>query len=247
MIAKKVHNIWKIINKEVQMNFKKEKELKNFYKKNIFEHQNIFQSLVHILAIKLQTPTINYKNIKNIIFSLKKYHANFQKSIQKDLIQIFKKDPVVKNFYIPFLYFKGFHALQAYRISHYLWKENRKSLALFLQNQISIIFSVDIHPAAKIGNGIILDHATGIVIGETAIVEDNVSIFHSVTLGGKKYILGDRHPKIRQGVIIGAGAKIIGNIEIGFMSKIGAGSVVLTGIPPFSIAVGVPAKIIRKK
>jgi serine O-acetyltransferase len=142
----------------------------------------------------------------------------------------------------PFLFFKGFHALQAYRVAHWLWKQKRNSLALFLQNRISCVFAVDIHPAARIGKGIMFDHATGIVIGETAVVEDNVSIMQSVTLGGTGKEHGDRHPKVRSGVLISAGAKVLGNIEIGECAKVGAGSVVLKDVAPRTTVAGVPAK-----
>ncbi|MCY7430088.1 serine O-acetyltransferase, partial [Listeria monocytogenes ATCC 19115] len=143
----------------------------------------------------------------------------------------------------PLLYLKGFHALQAYRIGHWLWNQGRRALAIFLQNQVSVTFQVDIHPAAKIGRGIMLDHATGIVVGETAVIENDVSILQSVTLGGTGKSGGDRHPKIREGVMIGAGAKILGNIEVGRGAKIGAGSVVLQPVPPHTTAAGVPARI----
>ncbi|MDU5692021.1 MAG: serine O-acetyltransferase [Citrobacter freundii] len=139
-----------------------------------------------------------------------------------------------------------FHALQAYRIGHWLWHQGRQALAIFLQNQVSVTFQVDIHPAAKIGRGIMLDHATGIVVGETAVIENDVSILQSVTLGGTGKAGGDRHPKIREGVMIGAGAKILGNIEVGRGAKIGAGSVVLQPVPPHTTAAGVPARIVGK-
>jgi len=134
--------------------------------------------------------------------------------------------------------------LQSYRIAHWLWQQGRTSLALFLQNRISSVFAVDIHPAAKIGKGIMFDHATGIVIGETAVVEDNVSIMQSVTLGGTGKEAGDRHPKVRKGVLISAGAKILGNIEIGECAKVGAGSVVLKDVPPRTTVAGVPARVV---
>lgn len=163
-----------------------------------------------------------------------------------DLSAVRLRDPAVDKYSTPLLYLKGFHALQAYRIGHWLWGEGRKALAVYLQNQISVSFGVDIHPAAQIGCGIMLDHATGIVIGETAIVENDVSILQSVTLGGTGKTCGDRHPKVREGVMIGAGAKILGNIEIGRGAKIGAGSVVLHPVPPHTTVAGVPARIVGK-
>ncbi|CAL4318170.1 Serine acetyltransferase [Buchnera aphidicola (Thelaxes suberi)] len=237
--------LWNKIREEIKKTLETEKELVLFYNLNILNHNNFFQSLIHILAEKLKTDSFNEKNIKNIVNSISIFHNKLEQQFSQDLIHIIENDPVInKKCYIPFLYFKGFHALQSYRISHYLWKQKRKSIALYLQNQISTVFSVDIHPAAKIGKKVMLDHATGIVIGETSIIEDNVSIFHSVTLGSKHFIHGNRHPIIRKGVTIGAGAKIIGNIEIGKYSKIGAGSVVLHEVKPYSIVAGIPAKII---
>ena len=158
-----------------------------------------------------------------------------------DICAVKERDPAVRYYSTPLLYLKGFHALQGYRVAHWLWQQGRHSLAVFLQNQISVVFSVDVHPAAQIGRGIMFDHATGIIIGETAVVEDDVSILQNVTLGGTGKEHGDRHPKIREGVMIGAGAKVLGNIEVGRGAKIGAGSVVLQAVPAHTTVAGVPA------
>ncbi|MDR3424095.1 MAG: serine O-acetyltransferase [Alphaproteobacteria bacterium] len=163
-----------------------------------------------------------------------------------DLNAVMQRDPAVTEALTPFLYFKGFHALQTHRAAHWLWENGEKDTALFLQNRSSVLYATDIHPAAKIGKGIMLDHATGLVIGETAVVEDDVSMLHNVTLGGTGKEHGDRHPKIRAGVMIGAGAKILGNVEIGTGACIAAGSVVLKNVPPHTKVAGVPAKIIGK-
>jgi serine O-acetyltransferase len=162
----------------------------------------------------------------------------------RDMRVVRERDPACRSYATPLLYFKGFHALQCYRITHWLWLQGRHALALFLQNRISETFAVDIHPAARIGCGILLDHGHGFVVGETAVIEDDVSILHNVTLGGTGKAEGDRHPKIRYGVLIGAGAKILGNIEVGSGAKIGAGSVVLEPVPPHTTVAGVPAKIV---
>lgn len=161
-----------------------------------------------------------------------------------DIIAVQERDPAVGDFSTPLLYLKGFHALQVHRIANWLWKQNRRPLALYLQNRSSELFAVDVHPAATIGKGIMFDHATGVVIGETAVIEDNVSLLQGVTLGGTGKNCGDRHPKIRQGVMIGAGAKVLGNIEVGVGAKIGAGSVVLEAVPEHTTVAGVPAKIV---
>ncbi len=163
-----------------------------------------------------------------------------------DLVSVTKRDPAATDPLYPFLYFKGFQALQVHRAAHWFWQNGQKDTAVFLQNRSSVLYAVDIHPAAKIGKGIMLDHAHSIVIGETAVVEDNVSMLHEVTLGGTGKERGDRHPKIRKGVMIGAGAKILGNVEIGEGASIAAGSVVLHPVPPHTTVAGVPAKIVGK-
>ncbi|HYD19806.1 MAG TPA: serine O-acetyltransferase [Patescibacteria group bacterium] len=162
----------------------------------------------------------------------------------RDLQAIAGFDPAARDFVAPFLFFKGFHALQSHRLAHYLWNVDRQHLALFVQNRVSDLFGVDIHPAARIGSGVMMDHATGIVIGETAIVEDDVLFWHGVTLGGRSLVPGDRHPKVRQGAILGAHATIIGNIEIGAGAKVAAGSVVVHDVPPGVTVAGTPAKAI---
>jgi len=168
--------------------------------------------------------------------------ASIGTSIRTDLQAFRERDPACVRYSIPLLYFKGFHALQAYRVGHFLWQQGRSELALYLQSRVSEVFAVDIHPAAQIGSGILLDHATGLVIGETAVVGDHVSLLHEVTLGGTGKETGDRHPKIRSGVLIGAGAKILGNVEIGEGAKVAAGSMVLNDVPAHCTVAGVPAQ-----
>lgn len=163
-----------------------------------------------------------------------------------DIQAIKERDPACHSILCPILFYKGYQAISCYRIAHYLWLRERYSMALYLQSLISEVFAVDIHPAARLGSGLFLDHATSFVAGETAVVEDDVSILHEVTLGGTGKVRGDRHPKVRSGVLIGAGAKLLGNIEIGEGAKIGAGSVVLEDIPAHSTAVGVPARVIGR-
>lgn len=161
-----------------------------------------------------------------------------------DLEAIVRRDPAAQDALTPFLYFKGFHAIQTHRAAHWLWGKGQQDEALFLQNRSALLYAVDIHPAAQMGSGIMLDHATGLVIGETAVVEDNVSILHNVTLGGTGKESGDRHPKVRAGVMIGAGAKILGNVEIGVGACIAAGSVVLERVLPHTTVAGIPARIV---
>src|SRR5581483_830488 len=160
-----------------------------------------------------------------------------------DLAAVFERDPACRAHVDAFLFYKGFHALQCYRVAHWLWTHDRRSMALFFQSRVSELFTLDIHPAARIGKGIMIDHGHGVVIGETAVVEDDVSMLHGVTLGGTGKEVGDRHPKVRRGVLISVGAKILGNIEVGEYSRVGAGSVVLKDVPPGCTAVGVPARL----
>ncbi len=166
--------------------------------------------------------------------------------VKADILAIRERDPACRDLLTPILYFKGFQSLTCHRFAHYLWKKGRVDLALYLQSLVAEVFAVDIHPAARIGAGILLDHATGFVAGETSVIEDNVSILHGVTLGGTGKEQGDRHPKIRSGVLIGAGAKILGNIEVGAGAKIGANSVVLHPVPPHATVAGVPARIVGR-
>jgi len=242
-----ISEIWNQIRVEVSYLSKQEPILSNFYKNNILQHKNITHALSYILSNKLSSSTVFENNIQEIFNDIYLNNISILKMILTDLKAILERDPSVNNYLVPFLYLKGFHALQSYRLSHYLWNLKKTSLSLYLQSRMSSVFSVDIHPAALIGSGVMLDHATGIVIGETAIVEDDVSIFHSVTLGATgKNFCKNRHPIIRKGVIIGAGAKILGNIEVGMQSKIGAGSIVLNNIPSYVTVAGVPAKIVSK-
>ncbi|WP_293863507.1 serine O-acetyltransferase [uncultured Alsobacter sp.] len=163
-------------------------------------------------------------------------------AMRADILAVIERDPAADRLIEPFLYFKGFHAIQAHRFAHWFWTQGRTDLALYAQSQSSRMFQTDIHPAARIGRGIFLDHATGLVVGATSVIEDDVSILQNVTLGGTGKDTGDRHPKIRRGVLIGAGAKILGNIEVGAGSLVAAGSVVLREVPPDTTVAGVPAK-----
>ncbi|WP_343153751.1 serine O-acetyltransferase [Buchnera aphidicola (Mindarus keteleerifoliae)] len=241
---RKIDKVWKKIRYEATKVIKKEPFLYKYYYFYLLKHNSFQSALSTILSNKIKSSFFSSKEISNVINKV--YDSNFfiVKDAIKDIQAIYSTDPVVDFLSIPLLYFKGFHALQLYRISHFFWNSSQKLLAFFFQNKISTIFSVDIHPAAKIGSGVILDHATGIVIGETAIIENNVQILHSVTLGSVGLTKGDRHPKIKSGAMIGAGAKILGNIEIGNNSKVGANAVILRSIPSNSTVVGIPGKVV---
>lgn len=238
--------VWSSIKTEARILAEKEPMLASFYHSTLLKHENLGSALSYMLAIKLANAVVPAIDINEIVEEVYWKDPSIVASAASDIQAVRQRDPAIKEYSTPLLYLKGFHALQAYRIGHWLWQKGRCSLAVYLQNEISLSFAVDIHPAACIGHGIMLDHATGIVIGETAIVENDVSILQSVTLGGTGKTSGDRHPKIREGVMIGAGAKILGNIEVGRGSKIGAGSVVLQSVPPHTTAAGVPARIVGK-
>ncbi|AXF78190.1 serine O-acetyltransferase [Erwinia tracheiphila] len=238
--------IWDYIKAEAWILADCEPMLASFYHATLLKHDNLGSALSYMLANKLANPIMPAIAIREIVQEAYRQDPSMIESAACDIQAVRQRDPAIDKYSTPLLYLKGFHALQAYRIGHWLWNEGRRALAVYLQNEVSVSFAVDIHPAAKIGRGIMLDHATGIVVGETALIEDDVSILQSVTLGGTGKTSGDRHPKIREGVMIGAGTKILGNIEIGCGAKIGAGSVVLHPVPPHTTAAGVPARIVGK-
>ena len=239
-------SFWNKIRREATSHGKSEPVLKKFYKENILAHKNLGQAMGCILSEKLSSKKNERKVLKTAFKQAYKDQPNLLTAAAADSIAVCQRDPACHEYSIPLLFFKGYQALQAHRVAHWLWIENRKELAYLFQSLSSEKFSVDIHPAACLGKGIFFDHATAIVIGETAVVSDNVSILQEVTLGGTGKKEGDRHPKIREGVLISAGAKILGNVVVGEGAKIGAGAVVLKDIPPHSTAVGVPAKVIGK-
>lgn len=243
---KNVELVWDYIKIEAQKLVCYEPMLASFYYETLLKHKKFRNSLSYILSNKLANSILPAISIQEIIEDVYDKDPEIIKSAAYDIQAVMQRDPAVDKYSTPILYLKGFHALQAYRIGNFLWKKKRHSIAIYIQNAASVAFAVDIHPAAFIGHGIMFDHATNIVIGETAVVENDVSILQSVTLGGTGKTSGDRHPKIREGVMIGAGAKILGNIEVGKGAKIGAGSVVLHTIPPHTTAAGIPARIVGK-
>lgn len=245
-MEEKLSMAWRRIQDEAKSLVEQEPMLASFFHATILNHDSLKCSLSFQLANKLDNATMPAILLREVIEEALNADSTILYAVAADLCAVQERDPAVEHFSTPLLYLKGFLALQGYRVSNWLWKEDRKALAVYLQNQISVVFSVDIHPAATIGQGIMLDHATGIVIGETAVVEDNVSILQNVTLGGTGKEGGDRHPKIREGVMIGAGTKVLGNIEVGRGAKVGAGSVVLDAVPEHTTVAGVPAKIVGR-
>ncbi|EIK45987.1 serine acetyltransferase [Cellvibrio sp. BR] len=239
-----IDSLWESIRVQTRKQAEAEPVLASFLYSTILNHDTLEAALSFHLANKLDSPALPAMLIREVIEEAMAKDQSIVESVRADLLAVSERDSACCSLVTPLLYFKGFHALQAYRIAHWLWNQGRNSLALFLQNRISAVFAVDIHPAARIGKGIMFDHATGIVIGETAVIEDMVSIMQSVTLGGTGKEAGDRHPKVRKGVLIGAGAKILGNITVGECAKIGAGSVVIKDVPARATVAGVPAQVI---
>ena len=237
-------SLWKAIRLEVKLRADFEPIMSTFFHATVLNHDTFEGALSFLLAGKLDSPVVSSMAIREIVEEAFIEEPDIIRSAEIDIKAVRGRDPACNSYSTSLLFFKGFHALQSYRISNWLWNQNRHSLAFYFQNQISAIFGVDIHPAAKIGSGIMFDHATGIVIGETAVVEDDVTMLHGVTLGGTGKDQGDRHPKVRQGALIGASASIIGNIEVGEYAKVGAGSVVMSSVPARHTVAGVPARIV---
>jgi serine O-acetyltransferase len=234
--------IWPAILREAEQARANEPLLENFLKQVVLKHHQFENSLTAVLASRLNCGVLTQTELKQLILEAFSKDNSIIESAKQDLLAFCQRDPACERYSIPFLYYKGYQGLQLYRVGHYLWYNDHQNLALYLQSLVSEVFDMDIHPAARIGKGILIDHATSIVIGETAVVGDNVSMLHEVTLGGTGKITGDRHPKVQSGVLIGAGAKILGNVSIGKNAKIGAGSVVLEDVADYLTVAGVPAK-----
>jgi serine O-acetyltransferase len=236
--------IWQTIREEVEADAQQEPVLASFLYEVVLSNPTLESALSCHLASKLESSTIRALSLRDLFLEAFHNDASIRHALREDIGAVCSRDPACTGFSNILLHYKGYHGLQSYRAAHYFWNVGRKSLALCLQGRTSEVFAMDIHPAARIGSGILMDHATGIVIGETAIVGDNVSMLHEVTLGGTGKQSGDRHPKVGNDVLIAAGAKILGNVTIGEGAKIGGGAVVLIDVPPHTTAVGVPAKII---
>jgi serine O-acetyltransferase len=236
--------IWSALRDQAEEVVRAEPVLASSVHATVLAHGRLEDALSYHLAKKVGGADVSSMLARDIFQAAMVETPEIGEAVRADLSAVFERDPACDTYLDALLFYKGFLALQTHRIAHRLWVQGRKSLALFLQSRVSELFGVDIHPAARIGRGIMMDHATGIVIGETAVVEDDVSMLHGVTLGGSGKETGDRHPKIRRGVLISAGAKILGNIEVGEYSRVGAGSVVLKPVPPGCTVAGVPARVI---
>jgi serine O-acetyltransferase len=240
----KVDPIWSRVRGEAEETVRREPELATFIYETILHHDHFESAVVHRVSERLSNADVSGELIRQAYADALEAAPAIGEAFRADIVAVVDRDPATTRFIEPLLYFKGFHALQTHRLAHWLWGKGRRDFAYYLQSRSSSVFQTDIHPAARIGRGIFLDHATGLVVGETAVIEDDVSMLHGVTLGGTGKENGDRHPKIRRGVMIGASAKILGNIEVGHCARIAAGSVVVKSVPNNVTVAGVPARIV---
>ncbi len=240
----KTDPIFARVQSDAEEAIRREPALAAFIMATVLHHETLESAIVHRVAARLDHQDVPGHLIRQEFLEQIARDASIGEAFRADLTAVVDRDPACQRFIEPLLYFKGFHAIQAHRLAHALWKAGRADFALWLQSRSSEVFQTDINPAARIGKGIFLDHATGLVVGATAVIDDDVSILHGVTLGGTGKERGDRHPKIRHGVLIGAGAKIIGNIEVGHCARIAAGSVVLSPVPHNKTVAGVPARVV---
>ena len=240
----KIDPVWSRIRNEADEVLRREPELASFIYASILHHDTLEAAVIRRVAERLDHADVSGELIRQAYTDALQDDASIGAAFRADIAATIDRDPASDRYLDPVLYFKGFHAIQTHRLAHWLWHKGRKDFALYLQSRSSAVFQTDINPNARIGRGIFLDHATGLVVGQTAVIDDDVSMLQDVTLGGTGKQDGDRHPKIRRGVLIGAGAKILGNIEVGACARIAAGSVVLKSVPPNTTVAGVPARVV---
>ncbi len=239
-----VDPVWEAVRAGASQILETESSLANLVLSNILNHETFEEALAHRLAARLDHEDVSAAMIRQAFAEALRDNPEIAQAARVDLAATLERDPACHRAVEPLLYFKGYQAIQTHRFAHAMFKAGRRDFALYLQSRSSQVFQVDINPAVVMGKGIMLDHGTGLVIGETAVIGDNVSMLQNVTLGGTGKSDEDRHPKIGNGVLIGAGAKVLGNIKVGDCSRIGAGSVVLKEVPPRTTVAGVPAKVI---
>ncbi len=236
--------LWRILCEEVREESRREPALASYFHAAVLSHDSLESALAYALASLLGSEVVSDLTLYQVLSRGFAANPRIGEHMRRDLLAHYERDPACHSRFMPLLYFKGFHALQAHRVAHWLWGQGRGALARYIQSRVSETFAVDIHPAARIGGGIMLDHATGIVVGETAVIEDDVSILHAVTLGGTGHERGRRHPHIQRGVLISVGAKVLGNIEVGEGARVAAGSLVVDPVAPHSTVAGVPARVV---
>ncbi|MBS4082178.1 MAG: serine O-acetyltransferase [Rhizobiales bacterium] len=236
--------VWSRVREEAEECARREPALASFIFTTVLNHDSLEHAIAHRVAARLGSEDVSSELIVQAFREAIEAEQIIGAAMRADIVAVAERDPATTRYLEPVLYYKGFHALQAHRLAHYLWNRGRKDFALYLQSQSSSVFGVDINPNTKVGKGIFIDHATGVVIGQTAVIEDDVSILQGVTLGGTGKEQGDRHPKIRRGVLLSAGAKVLGNIEVGSCARVAAGSVVLKPVPANVTVAGVPARVV---
>lgn len=239
--------LWERLRREAEEAHAGAPHLAPLFLDAILDQPSFEAAVCHRVASRLKNDVISLPLILQAFHRALQADQTIAAAMRRDIVAVYERDPACERFIEPLLYFKGFHAIQSHRLTHVLWRNGERDFSLYLQSRSSEVFQTDIHPAARFGQGIFLDHATGLVVGETAAVGDDVSMLHDVTLGGSGKAAGDRHPKISRGVMIGAGAKILGNIEVGENARIAAGSVVLSRVPAHTTVAGVPARVVRTK
>jgi serine O-acetyltransferase len=241
-----VDPVWARIRDEAAEIAAREPPLAAFIFATVLNHETLERTIAQRISDRLDHPNLSGELIRQAYDELFAAEPSVGEAFRADIVAVAERDPATTRYVEPVLYYKGFHALQTHRLAHFLWNRGRQDFALYLQSRASSVFGVDINPATRIGRGIFIDHATGVVIGATAVIEDDVSLLQGVTLGGTGKERGDRHPKIRRGALISAGAKVLGNIEVGSCSRVAAGSVVLKPVPPNTTVAGVPARVVGK-
>jgi serine O-acetyltransferase len=236
--------LWQQIRQEAVTAVERDRVMREIIQDTVLIHENFGDALAHRLARKLGDYALSVQTLESICCEALSADPSIEDAALADLSAVKDRDPACPDLLTPFLFFKGYHAIQAYRFGHWLWHRERLHLALHIQSRVAEVFGVDIHPAARVGRGILLDHGTGVVVGETAVIDDDVSLLQGVTLGGTGKQCGQRHPMIRRGVLIGAGATVLGAITVGEGAKVGAGSIVLENVHPFTTVVGNPARAV---
>ncbi|WP_339948968.1 serine O-acetyltransferase [uncultured Albimonas sp.] len=240
----KLDPVWSRIRDEAREMVEDEPLIGSLVHATVLHHDRFEDALSYRIAQKLAAPDLSALILQDVARDVIRQDKSIGAAARADVVAVYERDPACHRYVQPLLFFKGYLAIQSYRIAHWLWENGRRDLALFIQMRASEVFAIDIHPNARVGRGIMIDHGHSVVIGETAVLGDNCSLLHGVTLGGTGKEDGDRHPKVGHGVLIGAGAKILGNISIGHCSRIAAGSVVLKDVPPCKTVAGVPAKVV---
>jgi serine O-acetyltransferase len=238
--------VWARVREEAEEITRSAPELATFIFTTVLNHDKLEQAVADRVASRLDHADVSGELIRQAFDEAFAAEPSIGDSIRADIVAVAERDPATTRYIEPVLYYKGFHALQTHRLAHFLWNRGRKDFALYLQSRASSVFGVDINPNTRIGRGVFIDHGTGVVLGQTAVIDDDVSILQGVTLGGTGKERGDRHPKIRRGVLLAAGAKVLGNIEIGACSRVAAGSVVLKPVAPNTTVAGVPARVVGK-